>query len=279
MKSKYTLSLVLVFAAVILLNASALFAQEIMKYEDYLVELQQWQQREQAAQAQIAQLETEIAALRQRLADLDRQINDTTNQMWRALQTNERAFQDYLNQLNRLRDQLRGLLNLSPGDLYRRGDEAERARQQFENLSNNPAGRHPDARSIIQELERLMNRLETALENAVPPYDTYTVVRGDYLYRISGKAEIYNDPFQWVKIWSKNRELVKNPDLIYPDWNLMIPRALANNEYLVVRGDNLSKIAQQLYNDPFQWSRLFEANQDIIMNKDVIYPHMILIKP
>ena len=49
------------------------------------------------------------------------------------------------------------------------------------------------------------------------------VVKGDCLWRISAKKDIYNDPFKWVKIYQANLDKIKDPDLIYPYQNLKIP--------------------------------------------------------
>ena len=42
--------------------------------------------------------------------------------------------------------------------------------------------------------------------------------------------------------------------------------------YTVVAGDTLSKIAKREYGDAAQWKRIYEANQDVIKNPDLIYP-------
>ncbi|MES2766433.1 MAG: hypothetical protein V4642_11215 [Bacteroidota bacterium] len=47
----------------------------------------------------------------------------------------------------------------------------------------------------------------------------------DCLWNISGKEEIYSDPFQWPKIWQANADIVRNPDVIYPGQELTIPAA------------------------------------------------------
>jgi len=47
----------------------------------------------------------------------------------------------------------------------------------------------------------------------------------DCLWNISGKSEIYGDPFQWPKIWQANTDKIKNPDVIQPGWVLSIPPA------------------------------------------------------
>jgi len=52
------------------------------------------------------------------------------------------------------------------------------------------------------------------------------------------------------------------------------PAAPAAEErtYVVVKGDTLSKIAQQLYGKASAWTRIYEANKDLIKDPDRIYP-------
>ncbi len=45
---------------------------------------------------------------------------------------------------------------------------------------------------------------------------SYSVVRGDNLWSISGKEEVYADPYQWPLIYKTNRDKIKDADLIYP---------------------------------------------------------------
>lgn len=44
----------------------------------------------------------------------------------------------------------------------------------------------------------------------------YQVERGDSLWGISGKAEIYGNPYQWPLIYKKNSDKITDADLIYP---------------------------------------------------------------
>ena len=53
----------------------------------------------------------------------------------------------------------------------------------------------------------------------------------------------------------------------------------AGKTYTVVKGDSLSKIAQREYGDAQQWTRIFEANRDIIKDPDLIYPGQSLRLP
>lgn len=58
--------------------------------------------------------------------------------------------------------------------------------------------------------------------------DSYEVVRGDSLWRISGKSEIYGNPYQWPLIYKANRDKIKDADLIYPGQVFAIDRAASN---------------------------------------------------
>jgi len=44
----------------------------------------------------------------------------------------------------------------------------------------------------------------------------YAVARGDNLWNISAKADVYNNPYQWPLIYKANSGKIKDADLIYP---------------------------------------------------------------
>ena len=51
----------------------------------------------------------------------------------------------------------------------------------------------------------------------------YSVVKGDCLWNISKKKDIYANPFAWPIIYKANRDQIKNPDLIFPKQNFKVP--------------------------------------------------------
>ena len=53
----------------------------------------------------------------------------------------------------------------------------------------------------------------------------------------------------------------------------------ASATYTVKKGDSLSKIAKKLYGDASKWKAIFEANQPMIKNADLIYPGQVLRIP
>jgi len=55
------------------------------------------------------------------------------------------------------------------------------------------------------------------------------------------------------------------------------------DSYTVIKGDCLWNIAKKdyIYNDPFKWPRIYEANKDKIKDPDLIYPKQVftIIRP
>ncbi|HDQ25543.1 MAG TPA: hypothetical protein ENN43_02215 [bacterium] len=50
----------------------------------------------------------------------------------------------------------------------------------------------------------------------------YNVVRGDSLWKISGKRAIYGNSFMWPLIFKANRSIIQDPDFIYPRQNFEV---------------------------------------------------------
>ena len=59
-----------------------------------------------------------------------------------------------------------------------------------------------------------------------PPAQTsgYTVQRGDNLWNIAGRSEIYGDAYQWPLIYRTNQDKIRDADLIYPGQDFTIDR-------------------------------------------------------
>ena len=60
--------------------------------------------------------------------------------------------------------------------------------------------------------------------------DSYSVVRGDNLWNISGKDEVYADPYQWPLIYKTNRDKITDADLITPGQVLDIDQNASASE-------------------------------------------------
>ena len=85
------------------------------------------------------------------------------------------------------------------------------------------------AQSDCQTARDLGNKAGIAAASRGKP-DNYTVVRGDSLWRISGKEMIYKNSLMWPLIYKANRDKIRDPDLIYPKQVFAIPRNYSQEE-------------------------------------------------
>ena len=134
--------------------------------------------------------------------------------------------------------------------------------------------------SQIGAQEQRVGKIEDEINYYESLPTSYTVVRGDCLWNISGKEQIYADPLKWPRLYRANRDLIKDPDLIYPKQVLTVPRDWPD-QHTVVRGEWLSKIAGywEIYNDHKRWPAIYEANRDQIDDPDLIMPDQVLDIP
>ncbi|RMH89398.1 MAG: LysM peptidoglycan-binding domain-containing protein [Calditrichaeota bacterium] len=273
------------WVAVLLLMAffSSIYAQqysydyEKMTMDEYAVELGKWQKREADAKAAIAEEESKIAALKEESANCDQQIAAKWNEIYALLDTDEAGYNDFLNQLKAFENDLNGFVALSPEDMYMRQNELQGYKDRLAEFSKDKRSLGPDQWPVMQRLQGLIQQAEDKIKSAQPP--TYTVMRGDYLWKIAKKPDIYGDPFAWMRIYTANRDQIKDPNLIFPNQVFQIPRVAGPNEHWVNRGENLSLIARR-YGSPFTWQRIYEANRDVIgEDPNLVYPYMILKLP
>lgn len=64
--------------------------------------------------------------------------------------------------------------------------------------------------------------IDPSLAPAVAAVRTYTVKAGDSLSKIA--KEFYGNPGAYMKIFEANKDKLKNPDLIHPGQELVIPQ-------------------------------------------------------
>jgi nucleoid-associated protein YgaU len=131
-------------------------------------------------------------------------------------------------------------------------------------------------RSEISALEARRDELAAKLSELKEAwkkcqYGRYKVIEGDWLSKIAGMRKVYHNGAKWPMIYEANKDKIKNPNLIYPGWVLLIPTL---DNYTVIPGDCLWLIASYLsiYSNSRRWPEIYEANKDKIRDPDLIYP-------
>ena len=264
---------------IFVIGVDGAIAADKMTYEDYQIQLQGYNDRESSALDAVAAEQAVIDSLRGRIEEIGNQIETTWNEIYALLNATAEQVQAFLDEIAVLEGKVDELARLSPEMLLDRSQELDERADDVKDLQANPISLLTEPRSRLNRLATRIDALKRSLPK--PKHDMYRVLRGDYLWRISGKREIFNDPWKWMRIYSANRDEIRNPDLIYPDQMLRIPRQIGRDEYLVVRGDFLRKISgyAQVYGDPFQWTKIYQANKTIINDPNLIYPEQILNIP
>jgi nucleoid-associated protein YgaU len=109
-------------------------------------------------------------------------------------------------------------------------------------------------------------------------YGRYKVIDGDWLSKIASMRKVYHNGSKWPMIYEANKDKIKNPNLIYPGWVLLVPTL---DQYEVVSGDALYLIASYLsiYSNARRWPEIYEANKTKIKDPDLIYPKQVFTVP
>lgn len=73
----------------------------------------------------------------------------------------------------------------------------------------------------VKNVEKVEDNLTVSAGPPPPEPRLYTVKKGDYLSKIA--KEVYGDAMKWKALFEANKEVIEDPDLIYPGQQIRIP--------------------------------------------------------
>lgn len=252
-------------------------AQEKMTREQYKMEMVDLDVREGAAQAEITRLKGDIAALKGDIDAVDADAASVRANTLSMLGVSEREFMAAEKRLRGMLKQLEGLSALAPEERFHQRAELDDVEARLAIIKKRKLAAHPDLAHLIARVDGMLSDLRSGMPRQMSV--DYTVVRGDNLWNIAKKDDIYADPYMWPRIYRANRNAIKDPDLIYPKQTLSVPFGVSENQYLVTRGDFLSKIAAAVYNDPTKWHKIYQANKEQIVEPNLVFPAQVFDVP
>ncbi|MFZ1729866.1 MAG: LysM peptidoglycan-binding domain-containing protein [Bacteroidota bacterium] len=189
-------------------------AQKISTLEKRATDLK----RQQTALDQ--QLEEKAKVLKQKQDDYEKCIDE----LYALVGATRQDIDAFDARLKRVESKVSELLRLSPMDLLARKGEVDEAEEEYKNLSGNKISLLPAFFDRVQRLGENIATLRDTLSKAEKNYVVGTWSKDrDCLWNIAKKPDIYGDAFKWPKIWQKNRDQIKNPDIIHPGQVLKIP--------------------------------------------------------
>lgn len=109
------------------------------------------------------------------------------------------------------------------GDLIKKAEAATAEGNHQEAIELANEARRQSELAIQQKYDEL-ERIDApaAATDANGRVSSYTVSRGDSLWAISGKSNVYGDPYQWPLIYRANQDQISDADLILPGQRLSI---------------------------------------------------------
>jgi LysM repeat protein len=274
---KMTATSGLALALVISLSSVAQAQENKMTREEYVAQMADLQQREAAAQQQIETLNGQIDDLSEQSNSCDLAIADLNDQIRTLVDASDTQIEAFSNRLDAIIGQLEGLLSLAPEVLIQRKGEAKALAAEVVDMKSNKIAAIPEMAEKLARIDALLSQIKARI--AQPVTIDYTVERGDNLFNIAKKESVYDDPYMWPRIYRANKEDIKDPDMIFPEQILAVPFGVAENQYLVSRGDFLFKIAADVYNDASKWHKIYEANKAQVVEPHLIFPAQVLEIP
>lgn len=278
--SRIVLSLAIALSFLLLFGIQATFAAEKMSMDQYRAELKQYQDKEAVAKKAAEECATALTGLKSQIVATQAESKSVWGEILQAISTDQAGVDAYRANAKALEAQVDGLLALTPEELFKKRDELKAVENKLAELKANRISVLTEMQNALAAVEGKIAQLKNKMPKAL--YDQYSVVVGDYLWKISGKNDIYNNPMQWMRIYSYNKDQIKNPDLIYPKQIFKIQRECGPDEYLVAKGDYLKKIAANpnVLGDPAAWTKIYEKNKDVIGDDPHrIFPYTVLVIP
>jgi nucleoid-associated protein YgaU len=221
---KFYKFLIFLLAFSLVLCFKPIFAQEEETSEPEEMTDEQWE-------AQIQELTAKKTDLTAKVAELQKEKTDLLAKVETKKEELKKAEDDYWNEVGGKDKYNAFKSDLDKVDKLCRNKEGtkEDVMKKFDELNSSNLRCHPDFATKIRMLKECLGKWE---DISVPEY---TVQKGDYLFIIAARKEVYNNKHMWPIIWEANEngvisapkripKTIKNPHLIYPGQVLKIPK-------------------------------------------------------
>ena len=293
MKRIILLSLIALLVLPVLIQAQVTYLSEedykdlkkkerLVYWENLENDLAGYQQRKADAIANQEKYSARINELNAQLIPVTTEYDKVNAEILAFLGVTEADYASIMQKIRYFNGEVSNWNNLTDKELWKAKKTVRALVVEYDEYRDSKYGKVPDFRKDFSDLDNKIVNLENNLEAAKPKYyeDEYTIVKGDWLSKIAQYSFIYGDMSKWPIIYRANRDHIKDPNLIYPDQVIKIPRGLPY-EWKVYKGECLWRIAgyQEVYDNAAKWPLIYRANKDQIKDPDLIYPNQIFEIP
>lgn len=203
--SKYLIS---VFSLVLLFSIGMLAQEKEMTEDEWQAEMDRLKTQKESLTQEINNLQSDIQSMKDKMNSMQ-SYEDCQNELYAMVGATQADVDNFGNAISELDGKIR----------RKEGPKADRQKD-LDALKMNKISALPAF------FDKVHNQMQRALDSWVeePQEWNYTVVKGDYLWKIAKKKDYYGNGFAWPKIYKANRDKIKNPDLIYPKQVFTIPK-------------------------------------------------------
>lgn len=216
-----------------------------LNYEEYLLVLEKWNNRQAVADSLIVLEEQAIADLRDEITNTEMLSAQTLQETYDMLGITQDDVDALDVAIGTLRDRVYQLDTYSDAELQdaEKAAELDSCTMQLDTLKSRPAAMLFVQEAALNEVGDLIAAIQSRKDNYIPPKppepETYTVTRGDWLSKLAEYDDVYGKGnfHMWPQIFRANRDLIvgaykrannanynKPEDLIFPAQELAIPR-------------------------------------------------------
>lgn len=193
---------------------------------------EQWQLQYNQYQKMIADLTAQKTALLSEIDGLNKTLQTRNGELSQKDSEYSSLQKDY--------DEYGRNLSKAENQCSKKEGKKEDVEKLYNELNKSKLKCHPDFADRTAKLKDCLDKW-TLVTDKKPDQkqtqttgNTYTVVKGDCLYKIAGKKKIYGSSKYWPKLWEANKDdvvsappkvakKITNPNLIYPGQVLKVP--------------------------------------------------------
>lgn len=218
-----TLRFVITLAIVVFASLSFVTAQEKMSKDEWQSQMASYTQQVTDLKAQLAKLTSGSDSLKAVASKLDADVRSCEDALYAMLGVSRADVEAFDKELADMEARVGELQKMSDAELLNHRDELERMNTRLGEMGKSKIALIPRYGDRVHALQDKV----AALMKSLSKEKTYTVgtwsKNRDCLWNIARKKDIYDNAWLWPKIWQGNRDKIKDPDRIKPQWVLKIP--------------------------------------------------------
>ena len=210
---------------IIFFFCSNLFSQDVEECCEDEDLLEYWSERydveknKNKLSEQLNSLNSEIDALKKTSSEKDAELLKLKEDLYKTVGSTETGVEEFSKNFKELEKIIK-----------RRTGDRKHAEKKFTVIEASKVKCLPEFWDRYQAMKKSLAAWEVKVIA-----NTYTVIKGDCLWRISGMESIYGNPRLWPVLWNANKDgivsapayvptVIRNPNLIYPGQVLRVPR-------------------------------------------------------